>query len=314
MNLTASGSVILSPVNRREERGRQAAAVPESESGSGHAGLEDFTGAPNSARCANADAVFSNAPVPPNSQERKAAKPPFDDILESLTKWLSQCKDARRCVGALSSRLPPAVSKLLPCPPQETSFASSRPLGARSAEIRPVCEIKPYINVEKLAEAERAARPSPRSVRSRSRRTGSGRRSRSRAATRAVSEDGPDPNLGTESETFVPRRSARVRQLAAEAAESLPDVQSATPAPPVEAAPEAGETPVPIPVTQTGVSDPYHELDGEMPGPSRDVPPEERGQRWPSFAVDGLEIVNRTVADEEAAQAAAFLLSMDVFN
>lgn len=236
----------------------------------------------NVENCMNSEGL-SNRNVPPNSQETNSSKPRFDDIIDSLTKLLSECKDKQTYVEALSSKLP--IVKVLPRTETEGAAAAhphgiagfctqSRfpPLEGKGCDLRPVCEIRPFMDLSRMVEEQgprggtanrRTRRPAGRS-RSSGSRTRSTRRSSRRRANDSPVEDTPDA--------------------------TVPDV-------PIEAD------------------------DGEVPGPSREVPLNERfieGRRGPSLAEDGLEIINEALTvpllDEETAAAAASLLSLELFE
>ena len=143
----------------------------------------------------------SNCRVPPNSQESAAPQPPrsprFDDIIQSLTKMLNDCKEKRLCdLPLVSSRLLPETSggtvvvnhssvartaaavstagvgpPAAACPPLVTtgvvpsgSVAGVAPVAAAvetpAAPPRPVCEIKPYVVNPVVATAAAASNSS----------------------------------------------------------------------------------------------------------------------------------------------------------
>lgn len=299
VNVETPGNVSVCTVSdeeRTDVRDPSGALQPTGDTGPGVCGLDesiddrgvqcpqstDNVGETlNVENCMNSEGL-SNRHVPPNSQETNSSKPRFDDIIDSLTKLLSECKDKQSYVDALSSKLP--IVKVVPRTETESAAAAHphgaaafctqtrfHPLEDKGCDLRPVCEIKPFMDLSRMVEEQgnRGGTANRRTRRTASRGRSSGARTRST------------------------RRSAR-RRAHDPSAEDTPDAT----------------------VPNVPVED-----DGETPGPSREVPLNERfieGRRGPSLAEDGLEIINEALTvpllDEETAAAAASLLSLELFE
>lgn len=252
----------------------------------------------------------SNCTVPPpNSQiEQVSSSPRFDDVLQSLMRLINDCKDKKTMVSkeTLSARLPIVRQILSGSPSHETAEAgpSNRspvdpgkfvlPDG-RVCDLRPVCEIRPFLNVDKMAAAVR---------------DGGGR------ARRRV--DRPERGRSTR-RARQPRRNGRfisVRDAEADAAEAVAvagvdNTETAVEALMAADRPPASRSGRPA-ATATGA-----EVDGDG-GDRRSPPRRERRGPGPSFAEDGLEIIEELerqgpAVDDEAAAAAASLLDLDLF-
>ncbi|AEV80956.1 protein UL112 [Saimiriine betaherpesvirus 4] len=120
----------------------------------------------------------SNPVPPPNSQDLVPHSPRFDDIIKSLKKLFSDCKDKRLC---------PTVARLpLDFKPSDSddevpgTSSATAPTPPPSRPSRPVCEIKPSVRPveERIERSDRRGRG--RSTRSGNNRTRQPRRPRRR--------------------------------------------------------------------------------------------------------------------------------------
>lgn len=180
----------------------------------------------DSGETATADAADdASNDVPPNLQEGTDASD-FDGLLKSLTSLLNRCKDKKTCMDALSSHLqceraatapspPPTTTatQTTPSPPASSSSVTpaSQPFAAgkttapfegsstSTPEFRPVCEIRPFISLERIVAPAQEGRGSRRSGSgSRRRRGAEGRTSRaarSRRSTRGQSAAGGEDSV-----------------------------------------------------------------------------------------------------------------------
>lgn len=253
---------------------------------------------------------LSNCNIPPTPQETDpCTRPRIEDIIKSLTKFLNGCKDDKQSLAA------PAVLKLLPsyslsysdaiaspssssAVAANTSFAAiastssshpirSLPLESNPCDLRPVCEIRPMIDVTKLP------RPVESSSRSRSRQGGGGNRSSggSRSRSRAPRQSRASSSRSRSARNRAATQSEPVRR--SERTRTLANNDAAAAAAAIEAAIEAAAS---APSTSTAAA-------------------AEEQQRL-TLAVDGLEIIDQlavTSMSEEAAAAAASLINLDLF-
>lgn len=238
------------------------------------------------------DERLSNFTIPPPNPQETSHR--LDDVLLSLTKLLNDCKDKRQSIGQ-SPQLA-VMAKCLPGPSQDF-FAPpraehSRPLldKAPAVDLRPVCEIKPFVSVEALARAQTGGG-------GRSAGNGGGAAGPVRGRRRSTSTRRGGRSSSTGTPTAPTRRQPRRGRSRPEESAAIDDTIASV----VIAAGEPAATEAAVAALMGA--------EGRNAGGGEQ-------ERVLSLDEDGLEIINDldlATMDEEAAAAAASLLDLDFF-